>query len=100
MLFKAPGQPTKLKKIIYVSVFMVLGILLSFIIHALIEINIINYTITHSQMITFYGSCVLTPQLQISLGLIGLIFGFISGLFWWQKIYVERVWLKYQKKSD
>jgi hypothetical protein len=94
MFLKAPGKPTKFKRAIYLSAAVILGILLSFIIHALIEINYLNWALSQGKVVEFYGSCALSPVLQISLWLLGAIGGFFLGRFWWRKIYIERFWEK------
>ena len=94
MFLKHVGPATKLKKIVYLIASTILGLLLSLIAHAVIEINYIKWSLSNSKEIVFYGSCTLTPTLQASIWLIGLILGFFLGLFWWQKIYVERLWSK------
>jgi hypothetical protein len=94
MFLKHVGPATNLKKIVYVTASTILGLLLSLIAHAVIEINYIKWLLGNSKEIVFYGSCTLTPILQASIWLIGLVFGFLLGLFWWQKIYIERLWSK------
>lgn len=94
MIFKAPGQPTKTKKIIYLIASTILGILLSFIAHIIIEINYLKWASNHNLIVSFYNGCALSPAFQIGLFLVGVIGGFFLGRFWWRKIYIERVWEK------
>lgn len=89
MFLGHPGKPTKLKRIIYLIAFTILGILLSFIAHGLIEINYINKAQAQGKTVIFYGGCTLKPELQIGLFLAGAIGGFLLGLFWWQKVYIK-----------
>jgi len=98
MFLNTPGRATKLKKIIYLTISMILGLLLSFIAHALIEMAYLTGNLNHNQLVKFYGGCALPPFIQLLLLLIGIGGGLFLGSFWWQKIYVERKWLK--KKED
>lgn len=90
MIFGPPGEPTKLKRVIYISAWTILGVLLSFIAHGIIEMNYIKGALARGEIVPFYGSCTLKPEMQIGLFLTGAIGGFLLGLFWWQKVYVER----------
>ena len=83
-----------MKKIIYISLFTLLGILLQVIIHALVEI--------------WYGSLLISDFARYSFGLswrqwflihrigtviltaFGIVFGFWQGKFWWKRIYEGR----------
>ena len=94
MFFNNPKNPTKLKKIIYLLASTVLGVLLSFIVHAFIEMSYLRWAYNHNYAVTFFGGCALPPVLQTALWLAGIIGGFFLGRFWWQKVYVERVWAK------
>ncbi|MBW6440844.1 hypothetical protein K0B03_02310 [Patescibacteria group bacterium] len=84
-----------MKKEIYIFLFIILGILLSFLLHALIEISYINLLWTNYER---YGMNLKFSQLYtihtigtiIILG-VGIIFGFIQGKFWWKKIYIEKM---------
>lgn len=80
------------KKIFYLSLWIVLGILLSFIFHAFLEYSYLKYLDKQGQIPIFYtdGKCALPDWLQIILFVFGFLGGFLSGKFWWKKIYVER----------
>ena len=86
--------PTKTKKIIYIISWMVLGILLSFLIHAFIEFKYLSWAGENNRVIIWYGGCALHPVLRVGLFITGVLFGFWQGKFWWQKIYIERYWEK------
>lgn len=94
MFFNAPGKPTRLKKVVYLSGFIILGLLLSFIAHALIEINYLQWMLNQGRVAPFYGGCALPPVLQTALWMLGAIGGFFLGRFCWQKVYIERSWEK------
>jgi H+/Cl- antiporter ClcA len=98
MFFNAPGKPTQLKKAVYLSASVVLGLLLSFFAHALIEINYLHRVSSQGQVAPFYGGCALSPELQAALWVLGALGGFFLGRFWWRKIYIEKVWMKNRKK--
>ena len=86
-----PENPSKLKRAVYLFASTILGVLLSFIAHGLIEINYLRQAESQGKIVPFYGSCTLKPELQIALLALGMIGGFFLGRFWWQKIYVERL---------
>lgn len=94
MFFATPSKPTKLKKALYLLSSTVLGVLLSVIAHALIEINYISWALRHNYLVPFYGGCALPPWLQVTLWLSGVIGGFLLGRLWWRKVYIEKVWKK------
>ena len=94
MFLNTPGKSTPLKKVIYISASVVLGLLLSFIAHAIIEINYLHQLASQGRVARFYGGCALPPALQIALLLLGAIGGYFLGCFWWQKVYVDRTWAK------
>jgi len=90
-------NPTKLKYTVYLIAATILGILLSFIAHAVIEINYLNWAEKQGIVVTFYNSCSLLPIIQIGLLLLGIIGGFLLGRVWWRMIYIERIWAKRNK---
>lgn len=94
MYLNTPGQPTRLKKVVYLSASVVLGLLLSVIAHALIEINYLHWVFSQGRAARFYGNCALPPALQVALLILGVVGGFLLGRFWWQKVYVDRAWAK------
>jgi len=94
MFFNTPGKPTNFKRIIYLIASTILGIFLSYLAHALIEINYLSWALERGSRIYFYGACALCPWLQIAFWALGAIGGFFLGRFWWRKLYIERVWLK------
>ena len=89
-----------MKRVIYIILFTIFGVLLQFLLHAAIEIpylsllnsNFEKYSLGFSwpQLLTIH--LVLTILFVIA----GAAFGFFAGKFFWQKIYVEhiRYWRK------
>jgi len=74
-----------MKKIIYLGLATILGLLLSFILHAGIESIYLKY----AKNITWHHGCALPYWLQIGLVLAGLIGGYFLGRFWWRLVYIE-----------
>ena len=94
MFFNRLGQPARLKKVIYLIAAVILGLLLSFIVHAFIEIKYLNWALGRGEIVSFYYGCALPPMLSGGLWLFGAIGGFLLGRFWWRLVYVDRVWAK------
>ncbi|NQV12762.1 MAG: hypothetical protein HQ530_00470 [Parcubacteria group bacterium] len=83
----------KFLKPLYLLATTVLGLLLSFIIHASLELLYLylatsrNYTITWN---SYLGkSCALPLWLQITLIVAGLAGGLYMGTFWYKMVYIE-----------
>ena len=81
----------RVKKIIYIILSSLLGIMFSYILHAAIEITYINNT----NVIIWYqhlgiGSCALPPYIQYGLLMIGAIGGITLGFYWWRIVYIEK----------
>ena len=89
-----------MKKAIYIIFSTLLGILLSFILHAGIEVLYIRYSEKVNWNSVFgKGLCALPVWLQIGLFIFGAVFGFLLGLFWWRLVYIEkRRWFKKKKE--
>ena len=102
-----------IKKIIYIALFVLLGIILQGLIHIGLEIwwigllvkNFDKYSLGMSWAQLFSLHSILT----IILFVIGIVFGLWQGFFWWKIIYVEKklqklrnryknVFKKYEKK--
>jgi len=95
MFLSTPGKPTKTKNKIYLLASTLLGIFLTLLICASLELNYLNWMMKKE----------LTANLNADYALIGicLIIGAVGGFFvggiWWRKLYVERVWAKKRKKK-
>lgn len=103
MFFNTHPKPSKLKRIIYLIAATILGLLLSFFAHALIEINCIKHALVQGKVLANHmvfgsGYCVLPVYLQLGLFILGIAGGFLLGRFWWRIIYVDRIWEKKYKK--
>lgn len=92
MFLNRPTNSSSGKKAVYLLATTILGVLLSFIIHAFIEISYLSWAEKRGILVPFYGNCALPPVLQIGLLLLGIMGGFFLGRFWWRKVYVEKKW--------
>ena len=88
MWFNKIGRPTKTKKIVYLSLSVILGIILSFNVHAFLEMAYLRWAMTENREVVFYGGCALPDWAQILLWLLGIFSGYFVGKFWWRKIYI------------
>ena len=79
-----------LKKAIYLFSATILGVLLSFLAHAFIEMGYLRWAYKTGYAVTFYGGCALLPALQAALWVLGVVGGFLLGRYWWKIIYVEK----------
>jgi len=82
----------------------VLGVLTSYLAHALIETAYLDWAVERGVVVTWYrhlwfGSCALHPAIQYGLLLLGVIGGFLLGRIWWRWVYVEhRHWRHWKKR--
>jgi len=82
-----------IKKISYIILAMLLGVLLSFVAHAVIEIFYINSLLEKGispEPSSLTDKCFLPSWLQITLLLAGLIGGYLLGCFWFRSAYIKR----------
>ena len=78
-----------MKRLIYIVSWVVLGLLLSFLAHAFIEITYINFALSRGMVLvdqTAFGRgyCVLPNWLQLLLPVLGAVGGYASGKFFWR----------------
>ena len=82
------------KKFIYISLFVVLGILLQFILHAVLEIWYINLLTSnfakYSLGFTWDEWYVVHHVFTAILVILGIIFGYFTGNYSWKKVYKKR----------
>lgn len=90
-----------IKKIIYIGLAMFLGLLLSLITHAFIEMYLIIQLLEAGRVPFAYGQHeFLPPFLSFILTIIGLAFGYVAGVRWWRWVYVEkRHWIFRKNKK-
>jgi len=84
----------KIKKGFYIFSCVILGILLSFILHALIVIPIIYVMIRDFEKYSFglswNGLMIVHGIFTVFLLVLGIILGIYLGFKWWKYIYVDR----------
>ena len=82
------------KRTIYITSFTLLGILLSTIVHAGVEIPVINLLVAdfdrYSLGLTWAQWFWVHHVGSVILGVAGALFGFWQGRYWWRVIYVEK----------
>ncbi len=76
MFFNEPKNPSWLKSAVYLSAATILGILLSFITHALIEISYLRWAESQGWIVSLSGGCALPWALRIALFVLGTVGGF------------------------
>ena len=78
-----------MKKIVYIILWIFLGLILSFIFHAVIEIIYLSWAKENNAPIHWVlnGACALPSWLIILLPVLGIIFGIWLGLIAWRKVY-------------
>lgn len=90
-----------LKKTIYLAAFSLLGVLLGFLVHAVVEIIYINLLVADFGKFSlgFSWDRWLVIHEGFSFGTFfgGLIFGFWQGRFWWTYAYVDKKCRKMHK---
>lgn len=88
--------PSRIKHVIYLISTTILGVLLSFLAHAAMEILYITFQesrhieIIWHKSLGFAGLCALPLLLEYAVLMAGIIFGYWLGVVWWRIVYVER----------
>lgn len=89
-----------MKKIIYISLFTVLGILAQFLVHAILEVWYIDLLIsdfdTYGLGFTWQNWFLIHKVFTVILFVGGASLGFWQGHYWWKQIYVLKRWGKYR----
>lgn len=83
-----------MKRTIYLTLSAFLGLLVSGIVHAIVEIVYLAWAVKNNKPVTWhtYGGrfpCSLHPILFWGLPIAGIIGGFFTGRIWWRWVYVE-----------
>lgn len=92
-----------MKKTIYVILTIFLGLLLSFIFHALFEIVWIKTALTngyeiHGSYFMGVGWCALPIWVQYTFPILGIIGGYFLGQWWWDVVYVQKRHWRFRNK--
>lgn len=85
------------KKIIYIFLTSVSGLIFSFLIHSVVEIIYINRLLSEGVLpepSAFTHRCYLPSFLQVFLFLAGIFGGFFLGVFSWRKFYKIKAKIK------
>lgn len=93
----------QIKKVVYLFASTILGIILSFLLHAIIELVYLREADDASIIWTSLwgkGSCALPIWLQIGLLVIGMIGGYALGRLWWRIVYIEKRHWRVGKKKQ
>lgn len=83
MFFNKPGEPTLIKKTIYLIAATILGGELSVLLGTLVLASKYQKNENQDACLVWYSFIAL-----------GALCGFLVGRFWWLKLYVEKVWAK------
>ena len=83
-----------MKKRIYITAFVLLGVLLQFLVHGLVEQWYIGLLIddfgAYSFGLSWQQWFFVHQSGTLVLLIIGILFGFWQGTFWWKKLYVDK----------
>ena len=95
----------KLKRIIYLIVSICIGILMSYIAHALLEIWQLTKMEEKGYQVAWYdhfgvGVCALPPYLQYGIFVLGILGGLFLGFWGWRIVYVEKRRWKFRKDPN
>ena len=79
------------KKIIYVTLFTLLGVLVQFLIQSAVEIQYINLLLTKYEIFGFglpFSTWFVIHEIFASILLaVGFLVGLSQGLYWWKRLY-------------
>lgn len=92
MFHRKPLRATPVKHVVYVAFATLLGIFLSLLAHAAIEMVYLRAADRAGHIVVWYGGCALHPALQIGLVVAGGVGGFFLGRYWWRMLYVQHKW--------
>jgi len=86
------------KRTLYIALFTLLGVMVSFLIHAVIEIPVINLLVSdfdkYSLGLTWREWYLVHHVASAVLLLVGITLGYLQGKRWWKVIYIERRYTK------
>lgn len=95
-----------MKKTIYIILTIFLGLMLSFIIHAFVEVAYIKSALSSGAEIqgTYFlgvGWCALPYWAQYTFPILGIVGGYFLGRYWWKVVYIEKRhwWFRRKQKK-
>jgi len=93
-----------MKKTIYIILTIFLGLMLSFIGHALVEVAYINSALSSGrevQGIYFlgFGWCALPNWVQYTFSVLGIVGGYFLGQYWWKVVYIEKRHWRFRRQQ-
>lgn len=89
-----------MKRAFYIFSFTILGVLLQFLAHALLEMAVLSLLLDDFERynldLSWSQWYAVHRMLSLLLLMLGIIFGYRWGVFWWQVIYVEQRYKKWK----
>ena len=79
-----------MKKIFYISLTIILGILLSVIAHSFIEVQYLRWAVNKGMTVNFIRGCTLPVYFNYGLTVFGAVGGYFLGGWWWRIVYIEK----------
>ncbi len=83
-----------MKKIVYIVAFIILGVLLQFLLHSLLEQSYIYFLLkdfnTFSLGFNWEQLYIAHKIITVLFLVAGALFGFLQGKYWWKYIYVDK----------
>ncbi|TAK96039.1 hypothetical protein EPO05_02690 [Patescibacteria group bacterium] len=95
-----PPVASPLKHVVYLAAATLLGLLLSLMLHAMIEMLFLKEMARQGVSVVWFGGCALPWALQYLLSASGMVIGFLLGSYWWRMIYVDKVWCQGTEKKN
>lgn len=89
---------SKIKHIIYLISSAILGILINYFILVAIQVIYLQWVLHSDKNIIWYSGYPPYPVLIYGFLLIGALWGFFAGHYWWELVYIEhRQWKNWHK---
>ena len=107
MFHRHPPTPSPAKHVIYCAASVMLGVLVSLLAHAGIELLMISRAEQQgaaSSLVwyTVFGgaACALPPVVVYGLLLAGAFLGLFIGRIWWRMVYIEQRWSRNENNNN
>lgn len=84
-----------MKRTVYIILTIIIGIIVSFVLHAFVEMWYLNWAEDNGHVIVWAspfgnGSCALPLYVNYGLLVLGAIGGYFLGRWWWKIVYIEK----------